>query len=140
MSVMDEDLGVASPVLVVDGYVSLLRGGEADPGRLSAARWRIIRWAESRGWRIACMFHEAPGRSPGRPGLEEALARVESGESDGIVTTGLRDIGASLEDVLIAIERVQAAGGAFASVREGIDLTTPTGPLMLRLLLTVREW
>jgi DNA invertase Pin-like site-specific DNA recombinase len=65
--------------------------------------------------------------------------RVESGESDGLVVIELRQLGESLADILRAIERIQAAGGAFASVRDGIDLSTPTGRLIARVLVSLVE-
>ena len=72
--------------------------------------------------------------------MREALHRVESGESDGIVAARLTQIGPSLGEALRSVERIQAAGGTFVSVGDGIDLSTPTGRLILRLLLSVAEW
>ena len=72
--------------------------------------------------------------------MREALERVESGESDGIVAVRLTQFGASLREALRSIERIEAAGGTFVSVGDGIDLSTPTGRLILRLLLSVAEW
>jgi len=88
------------------------------------------------------MFEEpAQNGSPdARPALDQALARVESRESDGVVVARLQDLGSSLGDALRAIERIQAAGGTFVSVCDGIDLGTATGRLILRLLLSVADW
>ncbi len=128
---------MASPVLMIDGYVRASRSAAADDAPASAAHWRIRRWTESRGWRVGRILDDAPGSSSG---LQEALARVESRESDGIVVLGLHQLADALDDVLAAVERIQAAGGTFASVREGLDLTTPAGAQMLRLLLMMRQW
>jgi hypothetical protein len=38
------------------------------------------------------------------------------------------------------IERIERAGGAFFSVRDGLDLTTDTGRLVLRIMLAMAEW
>jgi DNA invertase Pin-like site-specific DNA recombinase len=38
------------------------------------------------------------------------------------------------------IERIQAAGGTFVSVCDGIDLGTPSGRLILPLLVSVARW
>jgi DNA invertase Pin-like site-specific DNA recombinase len=72
--------------------------------------------------------------------LAEALQRVESHETDGLVVTRLTHLGRSLEDALAAIERIQAAGGRFVSVCDAIDLSTPTGRLTLPLLLSILDW
>ena len=80
------------------------------------------------------------GQCGPRTALDQALARVESRESSGIVVTRLHRIGASLGEALDTIERIQAAGGTFVSVRDGIDLSTPGGRLVLRVLLSVTQW
>ena len=38
------------------------------------------------------------------------------------------------------IEQIQAAGGAFVSVLEEIDLTTPAGRSLIRALMSLRSW
>jgi DNA invertase Pin-like site-specific DNA recombinase len=69
--------------------------------------------------------------------LTTALERVESRETDGLIVARFSHLGATLDDALAAIERIHAAGGRFASVADGIDLDTPNGRLLLRLLLSV---
>jgi DNA invertase Pin-like site-specific DNA recombinase len=116
-------------VLLVDGYVRTGSQGPSSPERSSVDRRQIATWTTARGWRLARIFEEcAPGRRADRgPVLCYALGRVESGESDGIVTASLDQIGGSLGEVLDALERIQAAGGTFASVGDGIDLSTTAG-------------
>jgi hypothetical protein len=69
-----------------------------------------------------------------------ALHRVESGESDGIVVARLDRFGRSLTDSLAAIDRIQRAGGTFISVQDGLDLSTPTGTLVVRIMFSMAEW
>ncbi|HUA45760.1 MAG TPA: recombinase family protein [Solirubrobacteraceae bacterium] len=129
--------------LVVDGYVGRAgereSTGEAPP---SIQRWQIAHWAAARGWRLGRIFEEPVGdrSSDAAPALRQALDRVEARESDGIVITRLNQIGDSLPDVLDSIERIQAAGGVFVSACDGVDISTPTGRLILRLLLSIRGW
>jgi DNA invertase Pin-like site-specific DNA recombinase len=131
-----------SRVLVVDGYVRSSTKGAWSASRASVQRWQIASWTEARGWRLGHILEEAVSHRPADPAplLRHALERVESRESDGIVIPTLNQIGTSLTEVLSAIERIQAAGGAFASVCDGIDFSTPTGRLILRLLVSVSEW
>lgn len=105
-------------------------------------RGQLARWADARGWRVARVFEDPRSTGSQGPGpqLREALDRVASRESDGIVVARLNHLAVSLPVALDAIERVQAAGGTFISVYDGIDLGTPTGQLMLRLLRSVAEW
>jgi DNA invertase Pin-like site-specific DNA recombinase len=70
----------------------------------------------------------------------EAIDRVERGEIGGIVVAKLDRFGRSLLDGLAAIERIQDAGGTFASVEDGFDLSTNTGRLVLKLMLALGEW
>lgn len=129
-------------VLVVDGY--LRASGDSGWGATSASidRRQITRWARRRGWRLGRLVEEpesaGAGETPAR--LAEALARIESQESDGLVVARLNQIGGSLQEALTAIERIEAAGGTFVSVRDRIDLSTPGGRLIFRVLLSVQDW
>ena len=72
--------------------------------------------------------------------LLEAIERVETGASDGIVVAKLDRFGRSLLDSLAAIERIRTAGGTFVSVQDGFDVSTDTGKLVLRFMLSMAEW
>jgi DNA invertase Pin-like site-specific DNA recombinase len=99
-------------------------------------------WAEAHGWRIGYVFEElAPTQSAaGDSRLRAALERVESGETDGLIVARLKHLGNSLGEVVGVLERIQAAGGTFVSVRDGFDLGSPSGRLMLRVLVSVLRW
>ena len=135
-------LARARRALVVDGYVSLRGDSVVGAGSTAIQRWQIAAWAAAQGWRVGQIFEEpsTEGSPASAARLREALERVESGESDGIVAVRLTQFGASLREALRAIERIEAAGGTFVSLGDGIDLSTPTGRLILRLLLSVAEW
>jgi len=90
---------------------------------------RITQWVEHRGWLLGRMHDESS--------LAEAIERIESRESDGLVVARVSHLGSSLEDALAAIERIQAAGGRFISLCERIDLDTPAGKQILRILLSL---
>jgi hypothetical protein len=74
-----------------------------------------------------------------RTRLSAALERVESRQSDGLVVAGLKHLGLSLDEAVAALERISAAGGRFVSISDGIDLGTPTGRTVLRLLLALHD-
>ena len=133
--------GLHGRVLAVDGYVRSSGQGCWSASAASIHRGQIARWAAGRGWRLARVFEEPACTEPAdaAPLLHEALARVESQESDGIVIARLNQIGCSRRQALAAIERIQAAGGTFVSIGDGIDLSTPTGRLTLRLLLSITD-
>ncbi|MGI8593638.1 MAG: recombinase family protein [Solirubrobacteraceae bacterium] len=131
--------------MLVDGYtrVSQVRG-RSGPSFISPAlqRERIEAWAKLQGATVGEMFEELDesGARNDRPLLVEALRRVEAGESHGIVVAKLDRFGRSLVDSLAVIDRIRAAGGVFVSVGDGLDLTTDTGKLVLRIMLSMAEW
>jgi site-specific DNA recombinase len=131
--------------LQIDAYVRVSqirgRGGESFISPTSQ-REQIAAWAKSKGHRVAKVHEEldASGVTIERPKLAEAIRRVEAGETGGIAVVKLDRFGRTLVDSLGLIERIQRAGGTFASVQEGFDLTTPTGRLVLRMMLSLAEW
>lgn len=136
------DPPVSSRALLVDGYVrsSPPRAWSASPASID--RGLIGRCVLGRGWRVGRVFEESTANRPADRGslLREALERVESGESDGLVVARFRNLGSSLEEAVAVLERIQAAGGRFVSVCDGIDLGASNGRSIMRLLLSVLEW
>jgi DNA invertase Pin-like site-specific DNA recombinase len=93
-----------------------------------------MRWIERRGWRVARLHEDVP---PARSGLREAIGRVQSRETDGMVAARLTQLGGTLHDALATVERIQAAGGIFVSVHDRLDLSTPAGRRRHRHLLAM---
>ena len=132
-------------MLVVDGYANA-----SPPAGIPAVQWpqiqrgQITAWAADHGWRVARIFeeHGPAGRRDdlASPALLAAISRVEARETDGIVVSGLRVVGASLPEAVLVLERIQAAGGVFVSISDGIDLSQPTGQPILRLLVSLLDW
>jgi DNA invertase Pin-like site-specific DNA recombinase len=60
------------------------------------------------------------GRRSDRPKLELAFARIDAGQSDGLIVDRLDRFGRSLQDALAHLQRIQAAGGTFVSVSGGL--------------------
>jgi site-specific DNA recombinase len=129
----------------LDAYirVSQVRGRDGDSFiSPTSQREQIAAWAKSQGHRIAKVHDEldVSGATLDRPKLNEAMRRVEARETGGIVVVKLDRFGRTLIDSLALIERIERAGGTFASVQDGFDLTTPTGKLVLRMMLSLAEW
>ncbi len=131
--------------MLIDAYIRVSQvGGRSGPKFISPSLQleRITRWAHLHGATIATVHEELDqsGARADRPLLLAALERVESGETEGIVVARMDRFGRSLLDSLAAIERIDKAGGTFASVDDGLDLTTDTGRLVLRIMLSLAEW
>lgn len=132
-------------VALLDGYirVSQVKGRKGDRFISPAVqREQIEAWTSSHGAVLGEVFeelNESGGRAD-RPLLNAAIERIERGESDGLVVAKLDRFGRSLIDGLRALARIEAAGGTFVSVQDGIDISTPTGRLVSRILFAVGEW
>lgn len=72
-----------------------------------------------------------------RPGLAALLAYVREG--DVVVVAAIDRLGRNTIDVLNTVEALKAKGVSVVSMREGFDLATPAGKLMLTMLAAVAE-
>ncbi len=135
---------MAAPI-VLDGYVRVSKvSGRKGEQFISPSvqREQIEAWIRARRARVGEVFEEldVSGARANRPRLTEAIERVERGESAGLVVARLDRFGRSIVDGLRAIQRIEQAGGTFASVGEGFDLGTSTGRLVLQVLFSIGEW
>jgi DNA invertase Pin-like site-specific DNA recombinase len=126
----------------MDGYVRVSRRmGRDGPGYISPAvqREAIQRWADYRGVEIVAWHfdEDESGGTQDRPGLQECMARVERGETDGIACWRLNRFARNVGGAIADVERIQAAGGMLAFVEEDIDPTGPFGSFILTVLLAV---
>jgi DNA invertase Pin-like site-specific DNA recombinase len=131
--------------VVVDGYVRVSQvRGRKGPSFISPAEQadQIEAWADLHRVQIAEVYEELDesGARADRPLLLRAIERVERGDTNGLVVARLDRFGRSLVDGLEAIERIRRAGGTFVSVQDGFDIRTPTGKLVLRLMLSMAEF
>lgn len=103
---------------------------------------QIGAWLGANQCTLGEVFEEldVSGTKAKRPDLERAIERVENGLSDGLIVAKLDRLGRSLIQGLAAIARIEKAGGTFVSVQDSLDLKTPTGRLVLRVLFSVAEW
>lgn len=129
----------------LDSYirVSQVRGREG-PSFISpdVQRETVRRWATAQGVQIDVehVDLDQSGAKANRPGLTGVLERIEAGQVDGVIVAKLDRFGRSLIDSLAAIKRIDEAGGKFVSVAEQFDTSTPTGKLVLRIMLSLAEF
>lgn len=84
------------------------------------------------------IFEEkASGASRARPELAKAVARVQRG--DILVVARIDRLARSLSHLLEVIERVEAVGAHFKSLRDPIDTSTPQGKFALQVLGAAAE-
>ena len=80
------------------------------------------------------------GGTVNRPMLNEVMRRIETGETEGVVVSYLSRFGRTLIGTLELVKRIDEAGGLFASVSEGFDITTPHGRLVLNMMLSIAQF
>lgn len=72
-----------------------------------------------------------------RPALMEAIRTARRG--DIFVVVAIDRLGRNAIDVLSTVETIKAKGVKLISLREGFDLTTPTGQMMLHMMAGFAE-
>lgn len=127
------------------GYIRVSTQEQAAEGiSLGAQEAKIRAYAELYGLDLVDVIADAgvSAKSLDRPGLAEALARIEAGETDGLVILKLDRLTRSVADWEALIERYfgERAGKALLSVSDQIDTRTAGGRLVLRVLITVAQW
>ena len=114
------------------GYANVPANGARS--ELRSQRAEIEQACQSLGLRLVDVVPE--GRSPngnpaGRPGLERALERLESGEVSCLVVCGLEDLSRRVDELASVIDRLERAGARLVALDVGLDTASSTGRLAL---------
>jgi site-specific DNA recombinase len=96
------------------------------------ANWELVKVITEEG---VSGFDETQNR----PGLEQALRMIETGQADVLLVWKLDRFVRSLMRFVTYWGRIQAAKGEFASVVESFDTTTTMGKLMLIIVAAFAE-
>jgi DNA invertase Pin-like site-specific DNA recombinase len=102
----------------------------------------LRRAAEARGWVGYQEFIDIghSGAKASRPALDALKAAVRAGEVRQVMVFALDRLGRSLRDLLVLLDDLAASGCAVVSLREAIDLSTPTGRLLVHLIGALAEF
>ena len=100
----------------------------------------LRRMAEARGWEVATVVQEKVSGRKSRPAREKLIADAKAGFYDAVMVWKLDRWGRSTIDLLNSIRGLDDCGVAFVSLKDGIDLTTPTGRLILNVLAAIAEF
>lgn len=102
----------------------------------------LHRAAEARGWVGTREFIDIghSGAKASRPALDQMKAAVKAGEVRRVMVFALDRLGRSLRDLLLLLDDLNASGCAVVSLRESIDLTTPTGRLLIHMIAALAEF
>lgn len=129
----------------MDGYVRVSRKmGREGPGYISPTvqRRAIEQWAERHGVELAAVHvdEDETGGSHDRPGLNAAMARVRSGETNGIVAWKIDRFSRMTEHGLRDLRELQDLGARLAFVDGDVDAHGPVGFLLYTVMLGMAEF
>src|SRR5947208_3474894 len=98
-------------------------------------------YAASRGWVIAKEYTDvASGSKDSRPALNELMADARRRKFDAVVVWKLDRFGRSLRHLVNALAELESNGVAFVSLRDNLDLSTPSGRLMFQIIGAMAEF
>lgn len=103
---------------------------------------QIRRWAQYHDAQIGQVLTDLDqsGGTIDRPGFQQALERIETGHSQGIVVAKLDRFARSIHGAYEAIQRIDKAGGRFVSVADNFDLSTSQGRLMFNIMSSFAQF
>jgi DNA invertase Pin-like site-specific DNA recombinase len=96
--------------------------------------------ARGQSWASALVYTDAglSGANANRPALRRLLAEVQRG--DVVMCWALDRISRSLEHLCNIVNTLEARGAALVSLRETIDLSTPSGRMLVGILGSVAQF
>jgi DNA invertase Pin-like site-specific DNA recombinase len=99
-------------------------------------------YARARGWKIAGEFCDqgVSGAKESRPALNELMTAVKRRKVDVVCVWKLDRFGRSVRHLVNALAELEAVGVAFVSLRDNLDLTTPSGRLMFQIIGAMAEF
>lgn len=102
----------------------------------------IREYASRRGWIVAGEYSDVgvSGSKESRPELNRMILDAHARRFDAIVVWKLDRLGRSLRHLVITIEDLAAYGVTLVSLRDNLDLSTPSGRLMMHLLGAMAEF
>jgi len=99
-------------------------------------------YAERRGWQIVEEFTDqgVSGCRESRPALNRLMSDACRRRFDAVLVWKIDRFGRSLKHLVNALAELAALGVAFISLRDNLDLSTPSGRLMMHLLSAMAEF
>ena len=99
-------------------------------------------YADRRGWMVVEEYidHGVSGTKASRPALNRLMADAQRRKIDTVLVWKLDRFGRSLRHLVNAIAELEALGMAFVSLRDNLDLTTPSGRLMFQIIGAMAEF
>jgi DNA invertase Pin-like site-specific DNA recombinase len=97
-------------------------------------------YADRRGWTIKFEVQEIASGAKTRPQRDEILRAARRREIDFVLVWRLDRWGRSVSDLVSTLEELRGLDVGFISLKESLDLTTPTGRAMAGMLAVFAEF
>ena len=99
-------------------------------------------YASRRGWSITSEYVDqgVSGSKESRPELNQLMADAHWRKFDAVLVWKIDRFGRSLKHLVNALADLCAYGVAFVSFRDNLDLSTPSGRLMLQIIGAMAEF
>lgn len=120
------------------GRVSTLDKGQDVDMQMNELREYAVR----RGWQIEGEYTDngVSGAKESRPELNKLMADAKLRKFDVIAVWKLDRFGRSLKHLVMTLADLESLGIAFVSLRDGFDLSTPSGRLMFQIIGAMGEF
>jgi DNA invertase Pin-like site-specific DNA recombinase len=99
-------------------------------------------YADHRGWNLAGEYVDegVSGTKDRRPALDRLMADATQRQFDAVLVWKLDRFARSLRHLVNALAELEALGVAFVSLRDNVDLSTPSGRLMVQIIGAMAEF
>ncbi|MGD0974593.1 MAG: recombinase family protein [Candidatus Korobacteraceae bacterium] len=99
-------------------------------------------YADRRGWQVVGEYTDngVSGSKESRPELNRLMADAHQRRFDAILVWKIDRFGRSLKHLVNALADLGAYGVAFVSLRDNLDLSTPSGRLMFAVIGAMAEF
>jgi len=99
-------------------------------------------YSERRGWRIFEIYVDSgvSGSKDSRPALNRMMADAHHRRFDAVLVWKLDRFGRSLRHLVNSLADFEALGVAFISLKDNLDLSTPSGRLMFQIIGAMAEF
>ena len=127
----------------VIGYVRVSTDEQGKSGAgLEAQRKAILAECKRRGWDLIEMIEDAgfSAKDMKRPGVQQALEALKSGEAGALVVAKLDRLSRSMVDFAGVMAQAQKQGWALVALDCAVDTTTPAGEAMAHVLATFAQF
>lgn len=113
-----------------------------DKGQHPEAQASVMReFCAARGWVIAEeIIEHGSGGNDKRPGLVKLMALARARKIDVVMVTKMCRLFRSLKHMVGALDEFEALGVKFISIGDQLDMSTPSGRLLVHLLASFSEF